>query len=150
VALFFLALVVIFGGIIGFTIWFNRASYFVGIDNSHVAIFEGRPGGFLWFKPTIARETSLPISSLLGGNVALLRAGVLESSYDAAQHVVDDLTNEDTLLGIPSATSSTTVVTTPATTIPVTTTTTAIKTTTTIKAATTTTVKPKKKKRRRA
>jgi protein phosphatase len=142
------ALLVILGGIVGFTIWFNRATYFVGIDSGHVTIFEGRPGGFLWFKPTVVRETSLPVSTVLAGNVALLRTGVLESSYSAAENVVNDLTNENGLLGLSGTTSTTTTVaTTTTTTIPVKVTTTTAKATTTT--ATTTPTKPKKKKKKK-
>jgi PPM family protein phosphatase len=130
-ALFVIALVAILGGIAGFTIWFNRATYFVGVKDGNVAIFEGRPGGFLWFKPTVVRVTSLPIGNVLEANVSLLKAGVLESSYSAAEHVVSDLTNENGVLGLPTPTStsavtSTTVVTTTTrATVPLTTTTTA-------------------------
>ncbi len=141
VALFTIALLAILGGIAGFTVWFNRATYFVGIDKGQVTIFEGRPGGFLWFKPTVVRETTLPVTSVLDANVALLRAGVLESSYTAAQHVVDDLSNEDGVLGIPTTTStSTTVAATPATTT--------IAVTTTTSTTTTTTTVPKSKKKK--
>lgn len=113
-ALFVIALIAVLGGIAGFTVWFNRGTYFVGVDNAHVAIFEGRPGGFLWFKPTLVRETSLPIDSVLEANVSLLRAGVLESSYGAAEHVVDDLTNENGALGLPTPSTTTpSVVTSP-------------------------------------
>ena len=91
-----------------------------------MTIFEGRQGGFLWFKPTVVRETSLPISGVLDANVSLLRAGVLESSYGAAEHVVDNLTNENGVLGLPTSTTSTTIlITKPRATVPVTTTTTA-------------------------
>jgi serine/threonine protein phosphatase PrpC len=126
VALFIIALVAILGGIAGFTLWFNRGTYFVGVDDGRVAIFEGRPGGFLWFKPTLVRETSLPIGNVLEANVSLLKAGVLESSYSAAEHVVDNLTNEDSALGLPTpSTTSTTVVTvTTRATVPLATTTT--------------------------
>jgi serine/threonine protein phosphatase PrpC len=126
-ALFVIAVLCILGGVAGFTLWFNRGTYFVGIDHGNVTIFEGRPGGFLWFKPTVVRETSLPIGSLLEANVSLLEAGVLEPSYSDAEHVVDDLTNEDGALGIPQAstTSTTVLTTTTRATVPLTTTTTA-------------------------
>jgi PPM family protein phosphatase len=125
-ALFVIVLLCLLGGVAGFTLWFNRATYFVGIDNGHVTIFEGRPGGFLWFKPTVVRETSLPIGSVLEANVSLLEAGVLEPSYSDAEHVVDNLTNEDGALGIPqtSSTATTGLSTTNRATVPVTTTTT--------------------------
>jgi serine/threonine protein phosphatase PrpC len=126
-ALFVIALLCILGGIAGFTLWFNRGTYFVGVNDGRVTIFEGRPGGFLWFKPTVVRETSLQVGGLLATNVSLLDAGVLEPSYSDAEHVVDDLTNEDGALGLPqtSTTTTTVVTTTTRATVPLTTTTTA-------------------------
>jgi protein phosphatase len=97
---FTLVLVALLGGIAGFVIWFNRATYFVGIANSHVAIFEGRPGGFLWFHPTLVETTPLAVTSVLPANVSKLREGILESSYDGAQSVVQNLDNERSLLSI--------------------------------------------------
>jgi protein phosphatase len=126
-ALFVIALLCILGGIAGFTLWFNRGTYFVGVNDGRVTIFEGRPGGFLWFKPTVVRETSLQVGGLLATNVSLLEAGVLEPSYSDAEHVVDDLTNEDGALGLPQTSTTTTTVLTTTTraTVPLTTTTTA-------------------------
>lgn len=125
-ALFVIVLLCLLGGVAGFTLWFNRATYFVGVKDGNVTIFEGRPGGFLWFKPTVVRETSLPIGGLLGSNVSLLEAGVLEPSYRDAEHVVDNLTSEDGALGIPQTSITTTTVlsTTNRATVPVTTSTT--------------------------
>jgi PPM family protein phosphatase len=126
-ALFVIALLCILGGIAGFTLWFNRGTYFVGVNDGRVTIFEGRPGGFLWFKPTVVRETSLQVGGLLATNVSLLEAGVLEPSYSDAEHVVNDLTNEDGALGLPQTSTTTTTVLTTTTraTVPLTTTTTA-------------------------
>lgn len=127
VVLFIVVLLGLFGGIAGFTVWFNRASYFVGIKDGYVTIYEGRPGGFLWFKPTVARVTNLQLTGVLESSRPLLQAGLLEPSYDKAQQVVDDLANENSILGLPTTTTTTTTTTT----VPV--------TTTTIKHVTTTT-----------
>jgi protein phosphatase len=116
VVAFVLVLMVIFGGIIGFTVWFNRASYYVGLKDGYVTIFEGRPGGFLWFKPTVARETSLSLGAILDSSRPLVTAGVLEPSYDKAQQVVDALTNEQSILGLPTITTTTTTTSTSTTT----------------------------------
>lgn len=106
VVLFVIVLLGLFGGIAGFTVWFNRASYFVGIKDGYVTIYEGRPGGFLWFKPTIARTTNLQLSSVLDSSRSLLEAGLLEPSYDKAQQVVDDLAKENSILGLPTTTTT--------------------------------------------
>jgi protein phosphatase len=121
--LFIIVLLGLLGGIAGFTVWFNRASYFVGIKDGYVTIYEGRPGGFLWFKPTIARMTNLQLSSVLDSSRSLLEAGLLEPSYDKAQQVVDDLAKENSILGLPTTTTTpptttTIFVTTTTTTVP--------------------------------
>jgi protein phosphatase len=114
VALFVIVLVGLLGGIAGFTLWFDRATYFVGIDHGDIAIFEGRPGGMLWFKPTVVTRTATPASVVLDANLALLHSGILESSYTAAYATASDLASERTLLGIPATTTtSTTTTTTP-------------------------------------
>ena len=44
---------------------YARSGYFIGFDNNdNVAIYRGRPGGVLWFKPTIDTQTDLTGSEL--------------------------------------------------------------------------------------
>jgi protein phosphatase len=112
VVLFVIVLAALLGGIAGITVWFDRATYFVGIDRGNVAIFEGRPGGMLWFNPTLVTRTSTPVSSVLEANLSLLRAGILESSFQDAATTADNLAKERSLLGLPSTTTTTAPVTT--------------------------------------
>jgi hypothetical protein len=116
VVLFIIVLLGILGGVAGFTVWFDRATYFVGIDNGNVAIFEGRPSGMLWFHPTLVTRSSTPISAVLEANLPLLRAGILESSYDAAAQTASNLASEKSLLGLGIPHPTTTTTTTPTTT----------------------------------
>jgi len=51
VALFVLVFAAVLGGTAGVVVWFDKASFFVGLDQGHVTIFQGRPGGLLWLKP---------------------------------------------------------------------------------------------------
>jgi protein phosphatase len=131
---FVVVLICVLGGVAGFVGWFVRASYFVGLRGNHVVIYEGRPGGLLWFKPTVVSDTNVTKSQVFKPDIPLLQAGMLESSYARAQQVVKQLTTEQKFLGL--TTTTTIFVTT--TTIPVTTTTSPA---TTTSAATTTTVK---------
>ena len=39
--------------------WYARAGYFVGLQGNRITIFQGRPGGLLWFRPTVADATNL-------------------------------------------------------------------------------------------
>ena len=39
---------------------YARSGYFIGFDDSeNVAVYRGRPGGWLWFQPTIDTQTEL-------------------------------------------------------------------------------------------
>ncbi len=107
VALFSFALVLVLGGAIGFTVWFDRASYFIGINHQYVAIYNGRPGGFLWFKPTLAEQTPLKISAVLPANLPLIEEGMLEPSFTVAQQIVKNLANEQAAIAALNASNST-------------------------------------------
>jgi protein phosphatase len=104
--LFVLLLVGTLGGIAGTVEWWVRATYFVGIDSGHVAVFEGRPGGFLWFKPRLVDRTALRLSQVFRANLGPLRAGMLEPSLAAAESVVSSLTHERRQLGLPRVDTS--------------------------------------------
>ncbi len=43
---------------------YARGSYYVGLDEGRVAIFKGRPGGLLWFSPTVEEVTDLTEASV--------------------------------------------------------------------------------------
>jgi hypothetical protein len=103
VAFFVLLLIGVLGGAAGFVGWFVRASYFVGVVDGRVAILEGRPGGFLWFKPTVVERTSLAESSVFPPTRPYLRAGMEESSLAAARDVVAELARGTTYLDLPTA-----------------------------------------------
>lgn len=39
--------------------WYATNNWYVGVDNDHLAVYQGRPGGFLWFKPQLVDETGV-------------------------------------------------------------------------------------------
>lgn len=102
VALFVVVFVGVLGGAAGFVGWYVRASYFVGVDRGHVAVFEGRPGGFLWFKPSLIDRTSIAVSDVFAPDAGAVRAGMLEPSFAAAEQVVTSLANVQRDLALPS------------------------------------------------
>jgi len=101
--LFVLALFGVLAGAVGFVEWFVKASYFVGFERNKVAIFRGRPGGFLWFKPTLVKSTSLTRSAVYPPSLPFLTAGLLEPSLSAAQGAVRTLMAEKRKLGLTAA-----------------------------------------------
>jgi protein phosphatase len=98
--MFVLALAGVLGGAAGFVDWYVKASYFVGFDHNNVAIFQGRPGGFLWFKPSLVRVTSLTRGAVYQPSLPFIEAGLLEPSLSAAIGAVDTLMSEKSKLGL--------------------------------------------------
>ena len=94
------------GGIAGFTVWYVDATYFVGLHDGRVAIFQGRPGGFLWFKPKLVEVTGTPPSKVFPPYRTLLRSGMIETSYSDAQRVAKNLTNVNSFLALPGSNTS--------------------------------------------
>lgn len=39
--------------------WYSRGTYFLAFDSGEVTVFKGRPGGVLWFSPTVAERTGI-------------------------------------------------------------------------------------------
>ena len=101
--LFVLVFVAVIGGAVGFTEWYNNATYFISVARGHVAIFEGRPGGFLWYRPKLIEVMSTTPRQVFAPYRSLLAAGIIETSYGQAQHVASDLTNVNRFLALPGA-----------------------------------------------
>ena len=97
VALFALVFVGILGSTAGVVIWFDKASFYVGLDQGYVTIFQGRPGGLLWLKPSVVERTTITPADLLASNVAYLKQGMEEASYQAARNLVHSLSLERTV-----------------------------------------------------
>jgi len=75
--------------------WYARGAYFVGLDNEQVAIFRGRPGGLLWFDPTLVeRKEQPPGADLLPAQRVRLEAGHEVPSKAAADRYVNNLRQE--------------------------------------------------------
>ncbi len=149
VATFVLLLVGLLAGTVAVVIWYEQSKYYVGLNGDAVAIYQGEPGGMLWFKPQLVETSAIRTNQLLVSSVVTLRSGLQESSLKAAEAVVARLRNEkhnafeaETTTTLPATTLPPTTSTLPPTTVPpptVTTTTKPKKTTTTTSSTTTTT-----------
>jgi serine/threonine protein phosphatase PrpC len=119
VAAFFLALALVVAvGILAVS-WYARNTYYVGLDGDSVAIFKGRPGGFLWFEPTLQERKALTISDIVPAQVTILRAGKEESSKAEADRYVNRIRQEGAEAGRTSTTTTSRAPTLPpATTLP--------------------------------
>src|SRR5208283_1189912 len=108
VVVFVLLFVAVLGSAAGVVVWYNKASFFVGLDHGHVTIFQGRPGGLLWFKPVVVERTSLTGADLLSSNLVYLHEGMEETSYQAARNLVRGLSLEHSRLASSESTTTTT------------------------------------------
>ena len=78
----------------GFLLWIGTASWFVGVDEDRVAIFRGKPGGFLWMDPSVAETTTLRLDQVPPASVDAVQDGVQQSSRDAARRYVANLVEQ--------------------------------------------------------
>ena len=101
-ALFVLAFVGVLGGAAGFVEWYVRATYFLSFSGDHVAIFEGRPGGFLWFKPHVVEVTTLTRAQVFSPYVPMLGQDMVETSLSRARQVASRLGDANAFLALPS------------------------------------------------
>ena len=109
---FLVAVVVVLGGAAGAIGWFARAGYFVGEEGGEVVVYKGRPGGLLWFAPTVADRTGLSLADMRAARRQAIRDGYEVSSLGAARRYVDNN------LAPTTTTTTTTPTTTPTTTAP--------------------------------
>jgi protein phosphatase len=105
-------------GAIGF---YARGAYYVGVDEGRVTIFQGRPGGLLWFSPTVKSRSSLTAAELPEARADDVNNGHEFANLDDARTFVRKLESEASATattttgdGTPTTTSTTTT-TAPAT-----------------------------------
>jgi protein phosphatase len=74
--------------------WYGRTSYFVGLSGDRVIIYQGRPGGVLWLRPTVADATDVTTADVLPRHLPALTAGQQEPSLSAARLFVTSMVTE--------------------------------------------------------
>ena len=89
---FLTAIVLTFGvALAGVGLW-GRMSWFVAIsDTEQVTVYQGRPGGFLWFQPTVIDQTALRTDDLEQADLLELDPGKIFSGRAAAETYVANL-----------------------------------------------------------
>jgi PPM family protein phosphatase len=129
---FFILLTALVAGAFAAIGLYARGSYFVGVAAEQLIIYKGRPGGLLWFQPTLVERTNVTTSAILPSRLGDLQRGQQEASIADAHRYVDNLKAEGQAHGIGTTTTSSTVPATstttatiaPPTTVPLTTATT--------------------------
>jgi PPM family protein phosphatase len=116
VVAFVVALVILVAGA-GFAVaTYARGSYFVGLNNDELTIYKGRPGGLLWFQPTVVDRTGVPATDVLQSRLSDLQSGKVEPSLSQAKAYVASLqAEEERQLQATEPTTTTTVPVVPTT-----------------------------------
>lgn len=92
VGAFLVAFVAVLGVVAASVAWYARSAYFVSLtDADEVAVYQGRPGGFLWFEPTLVERAGLDLAEVLPAKHDELRAGKEEPSRADADRYVENL-----------------------------------------------------------
>jgi PPM family protein phosphatase len=84
--------------------WYARGSYYVGVRSGNVTIFQGRPGGFLWVKPTVVDRTDLRLDEVPPARQPHVREGQPEPTLRAARRYIANLRDEAAAL-VPTPTT---------------------------------------------
>ncbi|HEV2310691.1 MAG TPA: Stp1/IreP family PP2C-type Ser/Thr phosphatase [Acidimicrobiia bacterium] len=75
ILLWALPVLVVLGVAFGVVDYYAHHTYFVGSDHGRVTVFQGRPGGLLFWNPTVKDRTSLPTKTLTPADASQVKAG---------------------------------------------------------------------------
>ena len=96
VLLFAVAIVAVLTVVAGLIGWYARGAYYVAFLGTEVVVYQGRPGGVLWFDPTLEVRTGITRQSLPPASVAEVDANHETSTLDGAKAFVDRLSDQVT------------------------------------------------------
>ena len=115
-----LLFVILFGAVLAGAFyavrWYDTNSYFVGVSNNELVIYQGRVGGFLWYHPQQVERTGVTTADVPAQYVSALQAGVEETSVASARTYVANLVCTRELQVNPEAICSSSATVTPTTT----------------------------------
>ncbi len=93
--------------------WYARSTYYVGFAGDQVAVFQGRPGGVLWFQPTIWKKYPMPRSEVPAVYLPAVEKGKMVDTKPAADQYINRLREVHDQEVAAGATTTTTPTTTP-------------------------------------
>lgn len=88
VALFVILVLAVLGVAAAAVGYYARNTYYVGVRNGQVTIFKGRPGGVLWFDPTVAETTRASLAAIPAEYRDEIRSGVDAKSIGDARNYI--------------------------------------------------------------
>jgi protein phosphatase len=108
VVAFTIILLVLVAGVIAAIGVYARGSYFVGVDHGQLTVYKGKPGGLLWFQPTVVEHTGVAATDVLATRLSDLQSGKEEASLNEARQYVHNLQTEAAQHQVASTTTTTT------------------------------------------
>jgi len=91
---FFLLIAAVLVGAYAVLRWYANDDWYVTLDHNQIVIYQGHPGGLLWFKPKLVDQTGVTTNGVLFIRLNALQQNVEEPSLRAAQRYVGNLQNE--------------------------------------------------------
>jgi len=92
---------------------YARDTYHVGVEAGSVAIYQGRPGGFLWWDADLVEVTDIDLDDVPASLLDDLEAGVTQPSLARAERYVANLEDRIEAARPPVTTTTTTSTTAP-------------------------------------
>ena len=74
--------------------WYSMDNWYVAIDQGHLAVYQGRQGGFLGFQPRLLALSGVTTSEVLPYRLTDLRQTVNEPSLKAGVQYIANLHQE--------------------------------------------------------
>jgi PPM family protein phosphatase len=94
VVAFVVVLVLVLTAIVGAIGWYARQTYYVAFADDEVAIYKGRPGGFLWFEPTVEQRMGIDRGDVPASRIEDLEDGKDQPSLGDARAYVTRLRDQ--------------------------------------------------------
>jgi protein phosphatase len=92
--------------------WYAYSTYYLGNDAGTVAVFQGQPGGILWFKPIMVDDTKYQVSALRKTDQSQLAQTIPEPTFYSARYYATHLCRQATSCNASLPVSTTTTSTT--------------------------------------
>ena len=91
---FFLLMAGLLVGAYALLRWYANDYWYVTLDHNQVVVYQGHPGGVLWFKPKVVDPTGVTTDGIVFIRIHQLQQNVEEPSLGAAKRYVRNLQNE--------------------------------------------------------
>lgn len=89
-AAFVVAVLMVLVALVGSLAVYARSAYYVGVEGQEIVIYQGRPGGVLWFDATLEERSGLLVDALEPHDAELVVDGLeFDNLEDAEAHVED-------------------------------------------------------------